>query len=133
MINATELRLGNWVHWVKGISMIVDDFVRVDAKNITAIIAFCNEDFYEPIQLWPWILEKAGLKLVNKRWEKPNTIEDEFMGGNGFYIDIFEINGEENYRFFFDDSNSGVFIKTVHQLQNLYFALTGEELKIELE
>jgi len=49
------------------------------------------------------------------------------LGTYGYGRGNFHICLHEN-EFYFSINNRKVFIKHVHQLQNLYFALTGEEL-----
>lgn len=58
-----------------------------------------------------------------RRFEYDKTNEIEWQG---HYHQI-----EELSQGLFTDKRYGIVIKYVHQLQNLYFALTGEELKIK--
>lgn len=72
-------------------------------------------EFLQPIPLTEEWLVKFG-------WEK---------SGEWFYMDYYEMN--LNGIFNPSDAHYTIHndIKYVHQLQNLYFALTGEELKIK--
>lgn len=111
-MNASELRIGNWV---KNLGL--------DVKIEGYGIAFCAEGklVYDPIPLTPEILEKCGFGNGNS--EKANV--DLW---NKYWIGDFELdNNKECF-----DYEGKVSIKYLHQLQNLYFALTGEELKITL-
>jgi hypothetical protein len=72
----------------------------------------------QPIPLTPEILEKCGFIEIGKKcWA----------------ISIFEVfqSGKDDNEFFIDVKWLHYF-KYLHQLQNIFFALTGEELKIEL-
>lgn len=130
MINATELRVGNAVNY-----LIKDDLDErkewydtyyIDADDIKE----CVEDnevfnkFHKPIPLTEEILLKCGFSEKNKWF---------FKGG----IMLGYITTDENLQC---EWNSGwdepkwnlIDIKYLHQLQNLYFAMTGKELEINL-
>lgn len=108
MIKANELRIGNLVNR-QGSELIVNG----------CDIKWFQEDSYnglEPIPLTEEILLKCGFKLAidENIYTLHDTIElTQTDYGNSFYF-------------------MGNFIKSdikhLHQLQNLYFALTGEEL-----
>jgi len=107
MIKANELRIGNWV--MEGI-----EFHKIDYRESD----FFHVEIFEPIPLTPEILEKAG--FVNSE-----SIEL-FFELTGFKIS----DGKILHTHFKRDR--GVQILNLHQLQNLYFALTGEEIEINL-
>jgi len=114
MINANELRIGNWVKHL-GLD------VRIEAHGIAM---FEDGDFScDPIPLTPEILEKSGFKKTNvfDYVKKPILLHD--MTDTSFsHFETYW--GKQEF-----------FLNTVeylHQLQNLYFALTGNELKITL-
>lgn len=123
MIQANELRIGNWVQ-VAGIyksSILRAGLVRVDAELILLVEA--GKILVLGIPLTPETLEQAGLpvKTDDLSWVvvvKAGTI-DIILRPNGTYID--GVDWEQIKQ-----------VEYLHQLQNLYFALTGEELKIEL-
>jgi len=127
MIQANELRIGNLVDILHPISKKWN-FERIKAKTIANIEHNPNHDLIvnniAPIPLTPEILEKCGFKLYGKN--------------NWFYI--FEENFSieytnylgEFYYFMCGYSYSHSKIEYLHQLQNLYFALTGNEFEINL-
>jgi hypothetical protein len=110
-IKASELRIGNLIYRDDGKPDVRKNYpVGVDADAMKSIqegeIAF-------PVELTPEILEKAGFdKGKEGYW---------FKGGIEYNPGTFTLEG-----FGYCE------IKHLHHLQNLYFALTGEELKIEL-
>ena len=110
-MKASELRCGNWVciHSIE-LQMCIDDF------NF-------REDFFIPIPLTDEWLLKFGFKYVES-YDNYKVKAGDYWNSVKFY------EGEWCYNN--DDSDSGCYflttIKYVHQLQNLYFALTGEEL-----
>jgi len=122
MIEANELRIGNWVLYqgqFKIVRYIQVDRIGAIKKNLqpqTMLLIKCSG-----IPLTEEILFKCG-----------------FFKRNGLYGIQVRINkGNHKLSYFFLDktlrvSNSYVPCQYLHQLQNIYFALTGQELNIEL-
>jgi hypothetical protein len=147
MVNANELRIGNSILWnpkytspettlpplqvvVKSISEgkigyvspnidnrvepFEDDVVEKDTPH-----KFLEE--FESIPLSPEVLEKCGFKqnrslIDGKYWQIEGKLRIESKGDE-FWFKSEE--GKANLHYF-------------HQLQNLYFALTGGELEVNL-
>ena len=124
MIAANELRIGNYIYW--NIPEKLNTFHEVvgirNGKPQTIPISLGESILdYLPISLTPEILEKCGFEwsIYHQAWHK-----------QGFVFDLSErsVGG-----FFMHKSrlNSEIIcpkIQYLHQLQNLYFALTNEEL-----
>ncbi len=114
MIKANELRIGNWlsVQYPDGI---------IGSVQISFID---NEDIeeYEPIPLTPEILEKCDrIPLVyNKEY---------FIKSNPSFSIFYN---SRKWQLKHSENELPVFIEYLHQLQNLYFALTGTELEINI-
>ena len=101
----TEVRIGNFInHLNKGVFKVLKSHF-----NSTII-------FSDPIPLTEEWLTKFGFELIEGNFH---------LYANGFSLDI---NGSIT-KFWVNETI--VDIKYVHQLQNLFFALTGEELKIK--
>ena len=126
-----ELRLGNWMkakdtRTLPAFGKVVQTYAygfSVDYHGFTVDNHYPGS-YYEPIPLTPEILEKAGFELTNPlNIENANTYFkeglNEFISYHGEGICIYE-------------STKKRVIKYLHQLQNLYYALTGEELEISL-
>lgn len=114
-MKATELRIGNWVHYNSFDGVVCSsDLFDIDKGIIKA----------KPIPLTKEWLERFGFELLNKSVE--------YWGKNGFCFTWLKDNIEKSdclYLFLDGLSvNKRPEIRYVHQLQNLYFALTGEEL-----
>lgn len=113
-IKASELRLGNYV---QGVTSKLK--YKIDIDNLKDVDAF------DGIPLTSEILEKCGFKDKSQTtdlcFELPNLI----LAGQRkkLFPCIWGEGGPEAY---------GIEIEYLHQLQNLYFALTGEELNIKL-
>lgn len=111
MIRANELRIGNYV-WID-LNLPSLDTHKIQAKDILDIY---NGVTVEPIPLTEeWLLKFGSKELKAKRGVLKEyvlkTVRLELSNSHNFYY-----------------KNSKVIITSVHQLQNLYFALTQEEL-----
>lgn len=144
MIQAKELRIGNLASVSENNEqpkyIIVSQIKNrgVVSHNLENSGHFLFEKLL-PIPLTNEILEKCGFELSNKYLETYNikytgecTIQDlEFYQSRDISTIIRQW---ENY----EDSNNNYRyislynIKYLHQLQNLYYALTGEELIVHL-
>lgn len=118
MIKANELRIGNWLLGCNNYYFQVDTdtFVALEHKSSNY-----NSDCPAPIPLTPEILEKCGFV------RKENT-------GSGITWDYGKFRLIQGYlpEFYLDAPHYGKAYTTLHQLQNLYFALTQTELQITL-
>lgn len=138
MIKENELRIGNWfIGGWKG-----DSYLQVTAGYLCSWFGggMCGS-FPEPnfIPLTPEILEKCG-------FEGPSGEEKQFPmcdPKNKFKFDIWKIPMGDFYYSHKEGLYVGSFfhtflaihnepLKHLHQFQNLYFVLTGEELEIKL-
>ena len=108
-----ELRIGNWCY--PGESEYQDDPFQIDAGDILAFRKGIHK--YKPIPLTKEWLIKFGFVLSGDLFH----INRLFVIWNGKGFD------NTDYMHY----KTEVILKHVHQLQNLYFALTGEELTIE--
>jgi hypothetical protein len=122
-MNASELRVGNYVMH----EPTIDDWEEIRIKVGTIIQCEISPDSFEPILLTEeWLLkfgfeEKHG---VFKKYMNEQIIAIGLDGSFGLY------NDKSRWRIGSSFSND-YRLKYVHQLQNLYFALTGEELTIK--
>lgn len=127
-MEVNELRIGNYVRYDN--SFIKVTTIAVDFNNNPIIIAHTdswtwssNQMHIQPIELTEEIFIKCGFE-----YDKFLIIHSK-LGG----IYLSEPFREADY--FLIKSNSGdkiSSIKYLHQLQNLFFILTGEELQINL-
>lgn len=130
MIDPKELRIGN----------LVQDAISLEKSlpvyKLESGVVTCGSDLFsypylteqiKPIPLTPEILQKCGFAcmFMQEVW----SVEAEFG-----ILSIALTNPDKH-----PDGNLVVFegvrlfsIKYLHQLQNLYFALTGQELNVEL-
>lgn len=116
-MKAEELRIGNWVELDGNPSQVQ----FVDPNEIRN-----SGDRLKPIVLSPEILEKAGFEKEEEHNKKVYSYGEywiEIAQWNPIKVSVWKY-GAMNYPCFLTQ------VSFLHQLQNLYFALTGEELKI---
>lgn len=136
-ISANELRIGNWVIGEYGkpekiISMYpsyAEYIFNIESQTEgmheyeSSVIYGTELSKIKPIPLTPEILEKAGFKKKDVDWHiGQNPITHDWL----FWVTWLDGYDHPFYR------NGYHKIKYVHQLQNLYYCLTGGELNIEL-
>lgn len=126
MIQASELMIGNLISF-EGLICIIN---KIDEQGVVVKFQKNNElEWIDLFQFYPiplteeWLL-KFGFEIT-KQTKEDNNIWT-FKGSEC----KFEL--EQIIKFhLYDNMHFGTEIKHVHQLQNLYFALTGEELKFK--
>lgn len=113
-MKASELRIGNLVQDKTG------NVKTISGDTIAEIDGFDDRLLIEPIQLTEEWLLKFGFneRLIDK---KHNVLQ--------YFINSFEVVNIRNI-FYFHYPNT-ISVESVHQLQNLYFALTGKELEYD--
>lgn len=122
-MEAKELRIGNWIN-EQGM------FIQVGMINSNLF------EGSEPIPLTEEILLKAGFEPRDGIQFNPKSLYKTGIGR----ITLEASKGSDDEWHFDLETNIGLGFNTVvnrpiylHQLQNLYFALTGTELEIELK
>jgi len=119
-MDVRELRIGNWMNFDtdRGIVPMQIESIRKDKVSSGFEVSYYDDERCQPISLTNEIMLKAGWKELEP-WAKGNLRLD----GESRLIVI-------------DNTGYGIIvarnIKYVHQLQNHYFALTGEELEFKL-
>lgn len=130
-MEAKELKIGNWV-LAKGemteVSDILYDGINMNWNHELSAVDFYWKDI-KGIPLIPELLAKAGFTKIKDGFMSPDIYERKYtrvLVTTSFEI---ETDGLDSY---WIEGNTILPIKHLHQLQNLYFALTGEELTINL-
>ena len=120
-MNAKDLRIGNLLQYTD--FQKVKEHLRGTTFNVTAddilFLSTYSVDYVEPIQLTPEWLEKFGFEKIGSRYEKESISLYKFK-------DVFDLQLIRDNELF----DLGIGYVYVHQLQNLYFAITGEELTV---
>lgn len=133
MIPAHELKINNLVNffWQKDMPL---EFLRLCPAefSVRVIDEECKRLY--PIPLTHEILEGCGFEKIDKivlNRETNSTYYNYFWKGEFM---LGENNGEFIFGRFLNSSKEQYLnnIKYLHQLQNIYFALTGEELTVKL-
>lgn len=119
MIKSNELRIGNLATGSES-----NNYFRLTSEMIRHIdkgLAVVN-----PIPLTPEILEQCGFEKDIIDHPVPNH---EAFGFYKFHVKIY---WTKQIKVWYKGSPIDIVVKYLHQLQNLHFALTGEELEITL-
>jgi hypothetical protein len=111
-IQAKELRIGNYYNLHTSGS---DEWGVITPEDIVDLANDPLDDYFKPIPL-------------TEEWFNKLGFEDEYcISHKDEYFNLTEV--KDGYCFTADlYHHTGIPIKYVHQLQNLYFALTGKEL-----
>jgi hypothetical protein len=125
-MKASELRIGNFVYERRCDGKLYEGQVTEIRSFETLDKVKCKGWFADsPIPLTEEWLFKCGLHERNYNDVYAKNYVQYHKGSNTFYYIIDFFHNDESYI-----ENITKVIKYVHQLQNLYFALTGEELCI---
>ena len=125
-ITTSDLRLGNWLYesdkskFPMQVEGIGKDWIYLNFEgNESDVFENTDKEIY-PIPLNKQLLENIGFKFSN---------DYAYLGEFtlNYYKDGFMISVNENDRHITEP------ISFVHELQNLYYALTGKELEIKRE
>lgn len=133
-MNTRELRVGNWVISYDNIDREPVFAYITDVGEGWASVALgdsceAHDDIFEPIELSSEILTGCGFK--SKHVDDPQAFFD--RSTLCYYIDDFKLHRQgDDGVFMYYTYDSEVAVEYLHQLQNLYFAINGDELNIEL-
>lgn len=132
MIDPFELRLRNWIFrngkpaqvWTNG----QDDLQLIDE---TGIGIYRNNGDCQPIPLTRDLLEKCGAEEMRDDGREPD-------GWRLYYSASYNDSGKDYFCVWNElpdsllcDNYSAAPLKYLHQLQNLYYCLTGQELEVK--
>jgi hypothetical protein len=128
-LSANEFRLGNLVYYHIEDKMDErkewDEVSPIDYDDLRCFVEYEDNSEYKPIPLTEERLLKFGFEKRGHVKFLGEAYQRFVLGRNGIYsvneiAYIYEINDHDLCE-----------IKYAHQLQNLYFALTGEELSLK--
>ena len=136
-MKANELRIGIYVRALTPYmdSKIRNNIVKIDEDFMEVIMSARNYDDIEPIPLTPELLEKCGFK-VGSKYSNGSYYKKELVP-HGYFLLFYSYTTKDFIYETIDSNDYGyntprVTIMYVHQLQNLYFSLTNEELIINI-
>lgn len=128
MIDSRELRIGNLIENFGGLEVVLTGPMLCDIDNNLIIV--------NPIYITHDFLLNSGFKSGRYWYDKSYftecpesseimTISHNLMSGRTVLINTDEEDSEDDYNIPFYTSKP---IKYVHEIQNLYYSLTGKEL-----
>jgi len=124
-MRANELRIGNWLHFDNFIGN--SHYIQVTPRMFRNMGLDCSDNleielnqYYEPIPLTEEMLLKCGFHKELDAFYRKNKSQ------------MIEVCFHDDGILITNQSVCLSSIKYLHQIQNLFFALTNEELNIEL-
>lgn len=118
-MEAKELRLGNWINYLGS--------GEVQIKDAKALFNSMEQFNYPHSKVTPIPLTEQWLIKFGFEYRTDTGFDGWYSNPIlGESIRIFEVENK-----WYKYSSAHIVIKHVHQLQNLYFALTGEELGLQ--
>ena len=124
VMEANEIRVGNWLIDPRKFNKDTREFFHINENGYFKATARDIQvaELFDPIQLTEEILLKCGFKKkIGYKFVLPNL-----------HFSLVRIDSATREEYAFSHYNLWVNLEYVHQLQNLYFALTGTELEIKL-
>lgn len=118
-MEANELRIGNYVQSRIEVGQKWD--IIVSANDLIG-----NYKLFEPIPLTEDWLVKFGFRITDSE----SNLNLTYAKKDGFCINTYQEEKVGYWWLGFYHNNKNKHIQYVHQLQNLYFALTNEELTL---
>ena len=115
-----ELRIGNlYINDQNDVAKVLEIEISGVVGDTTEYGKFTNKNLIRPIELSGKWLSRIGFKKDEN---------GDYINKQKQYLDLSEVHN--GFNLWIDgELIQDVKVKYVHQLQNLYFALTGEELK----
>ena len=127
-MKATELRIGNYIRHEDKNGAFTVEVIGITPKGATVKygpgVSTITQEEITPVPLTKQTLLRCGFSEVGIY---ENVLH---RGDYRVYLDAEAKDGLLKYET--DDYHLEVEVKSVHQLQNLYFALTGSELPVAL-
>jgi len=149
-MEAREIRIGNYIYCneklVSVCGLKLEPYNHITVKLSTnSYSKYFNTDNLKPIPLTEEWLFKFGFEFKDLDTKKYPTLTYGFYYGHedtGFNLHLYEDSEEimealniegwsDGFYFVYDNWSVWRRINYVHQLQNLYFALYGEELELK--
>jgi hypothetical protein len=126
MIDIKELRIGNWIMDKKPFQVYAETFADIEST-------YTN---FQPIPLSPEVLTACGFEkkyLDRKKVDEGCYYEKEVCSkyyGENYYCDLTFITGDKNgfLEVCLLPVEESVRVRYLHELQNLFYCLAGEEL-----
>jgi hypothetical protein len=139
MIKVNELRIGNLI-FEKGVNdNDASEIIVIDIIMLWQV--HDKPEYFEPIPLTPELLEACGFVSFKTNPELTLTISSDESDSlnltcfdkkaNELSIYIEKTGRDDDWNSQYTSTFTPVFF--LHQLQNLYFALTGEELTVNIK
>lgn len=130
MMNVKDYRIGNLVEYD------TDDLSwqthEVSLFDLIVLELLPDVEHYRPIPITEEWLQKLGFSIENDYGGKDNDCKTATIGFGERQFDIY-IERKQNHFLYWLENGHSIELKYVHQLQNLYHSLFGDELSLQHE
>ena len=133
-MKANELRIGNWIKYEDKLVQVVQlsSLMILCQRDENQFLVNCAPKVFQPIELTEEVLVKIGFGKRNDCY----TLSNEYIFFV-YYKDSFKqellASVKRKGKYYYNTNELKNYdIKYLHQLQNAYYCLTGQELNIEL-
>ncbi len=124
MIPNNELRINNEVFYDDKTFCTVVGINWGSTVELAGCEGFISITDIEPIPLTPELLEQCGFEPIDDDGLWQHKEEQLFQLGDNYLQ-------QDGFSFIWDAAFTGVVIEHFHHLQNVFHALTGQELEIQ--
>lgn len=128
-MQANELRVGNLLHYVNEPELVLPDVVEVESITEYGINLPVEDDISVSSVDYNFD-DLEGIPLTEE-WLLKFGFQKKDLGNFEHHFNGFPLQKNQECFLYFTFNHRYRDVKYVHQLQNLYFALTGEELKLK--
>jgi hypothetical protein len=113
----TDFRIGNWVEDENG-------YYQIEAEHL-------EEDYFNTLQCWGIKIDDKVLKELGFGNIVTPPMPTAFIEVTNYFLDGLELSTSQIMHWRWHGGYAIKDIDYIHQLQNLYFALTGKELEFK--
>lgn len=148
-MKTNELRIGNWIKYEDKLVQVVQlsSLMILCQRDENQFLVNCTPKVFQPIELTEEVLVKIGFVKVHKKnivgfnnvneFILKNDINDNEFVNISYHLfesgnSIINIEQGDYYSGIDDNYIYKLNIKYLHELQNIYYCLTGEELEVSL-
>lgn len=133
-MKANELRIGNWIKYEDKLVQVVQlsSMMIFCQRDENQFLVNCAPEVFKPIELTEEVLLKIGFKKKNDCYILSNEYIFFVYYKDSFKQELLASVKRKGKYYYNTNELKNYDIRYLHELQNAYYLLTNEELKVEL-